>query len=69
MLSFVRVFKNKNGGGRMKIAVLKKALIKHRVTNEIFVAVTSTKGDEKIFNISRLTSYGNRTYIELGDEG
>lgn len=52
----------------MKIAELKKALIKYHVTNEIFVAVTSTKGDEKIFNIDRLTSYDDRTYIELGDE-
>lgn len=52
----------------MKIAELKKALIKYHVTNEIFVVVTDIEGNEKIFNIDRLTSYDDRTYIELGDE-
>ena len=52
----------------MQIAELNKELNKHRVTNEIFVVVTDTKDGEKIFNIDRVTSYGDRTYIELGDE-
>ena len=52
----------------MKIAELNKDLSKYRITNEIFVVITNVEGDEKIFNIDRLTSYGDRTYIELGDE-
>lgn len=52
----------------MKIAELNKDLRKYRITNEIFVVITNVEGDEKIFNIDRVTSYDDRTYIELGDE-
>lgn len=52
----------------MKISEFQKALIKYHVTNKIFVVVTDIEGNEKIFNIDRLTSYDDRTYIELGDE-
>lgn len=52
----------------MKIAELNKDLSKYRITNEIFVVITNVEGDEKIFYIDRVTSYGDRVFIELGDE-
>lgn len=52
----------------MKYKELKENLHKYRVTNKIFVVITDIEGNEKIFNIDRVTSYGDRVFIELGDE-
>lgn len=52
----------------MKYKELNKDLSKYRTTNEIFAVITNVEGDEKIFYIDRVTSYGDRVFIELGDE-
>lgn len=52
----------------MNLAELKKSLNKYSITNDIFAVITNVEGDEKIFSIDRVTSYGDRVFIELGDE-
>lgn len=49
----------------MNLAELNKSLNKYPITNDIFAVITNVEGDEKIFSIDRVTSYDNRTYIEL----
>lgn len=52
----------------MNLAELNKSLNKYPITNDIFAVITNVEGDEKIFSIDRVTSYGDRVFIELGDE-